>query len=312
MVFYICTNYYKPNMKKSLLLLSSFLLSIVSFSQQQIGNGDMEAWTGLGTSSEEPANWNSFMTASGGLSGAAAQQIWRSTNIRAGAAGSYCAQIKCVSIFFVAANGNMTLGKVNMASSTATSSSNYNKSWTTDVNYSEALTDTPDSIVFWVKYTPINNTHQARMSTVLHDTYDYIDGYNIDAGSAPHKVGDASLNFGTTNGVWVRKAVAFNYTGPATPNTFILTTFATNMTPGVGSVNDEVLIDDIELIYNPVNQPVVANDDAVSTFQDVAVDVSVLLNDTDPENDLDLSSLVILTPPTNGNVSIDNVTGIIT
>lgn len=299
-------------MKKTLLIINVLLLSLISFSQQQIGNGDMEAWTNVGAANEEPANWNSFKTASGGLASFAAQQIWRSTNIRPGATGSYCAQIKCVSILGVPANGNVTLGKVNMGSSTATSASNYNKSFTTDVNFSEPLTDLPDSLVFWVKYTPINNTHQARVSTILHDTYDYIDGYNVDAGSAPHKVGDASLNFTTTNGVWVRKSIPFVYTGPASPNTFILSTFATNMTPGVGSVNDEVLIDDIELIYNPVNQPVVANDDAVSTFQDMAVGVSVLSNDTDPENDLDLNSLVILTPPTNGNVSIDNVTGIIT
>ncbi len=299
-------------MKKALLIINALLFSFLSFSQQQIGNGDMETWTGLGTASEEPANWNSFKTASGGLAAFAAQQIWRSTNIRAGAAGTYCAQIKCVSILGVPANGNVTLGKVNMGSSTATSSSNYNKSFTTDVNFSEPLTDTPDSIVFWVKYTPVNNTHQARMSTVLHDTYDYIDGYNVDALSAPHKVGDASLNFSTTNGLWVRKAVAFVYTGPASPNTFILATFATNMTPGVGSVNDEVLIDDVQLIYNPVNQPVDAVNDAVSTFQDIAVDVSVLSNDSDPENDLDLGSLVILTQPNNGTVSIDNVTGVIT
>ncbi len=299
-------------MKKSLLLINGLLLSIVSYSQQQIGNGDMETWTNVGAATEEPANWNSFKTASGGLSSFAAQQIWRSTNIRAGATGSYCAQIKCVSILSVPANGNVTLGKVNMGSSTASSSSNYNKSFTTDVNFSEPLTDTPDSIVFWVKYTPINNTHQARMTTVLHDTYDYIDGFNIDAASSSHKVGEASLNFGTTNGVWSRKSVPFIYTGPATVNTFILSTFATNMTPGVGNVNDEVLIDDVELIYNPVNQPVVANDDAVTTFQDVAVDVSVLLNDTDPENDFDLTSLVILSQPTNGTISVNNLTGVIT
>ena len=84
------------------------------------------------------------------------------------------------------------------------------------------------------------------------------------------------------------------------------------MNPGGGNNNDEVLIDDIELIYNPVNQPVVANDDAVSTFQDVAVGVSVLLNDTDPENDLNLRSLVILTQPTNGTVNVNNLTGVIT
>ena len=34
---------------------------------QQINNGNMEDWDDLGSSSEEPSNWNSFMSATGGL-----------------------------------------------------------------------------------------------------------------------------------------------------------------------------------------------------------------------------------------------------
>lgn len=299
-------------MKRSILLVSGFLVSFITFSQQQIGNGSMETWTGLGTASEEPTNWNSFKTASGTMAWAGAQQVWRSTNIRSGATGSYCAQIKCVSIIGVPANGNLTLGQVNMGSSTATSSSNYNISRTADANFSEGITDTPDSIVFWVKFTPVNSSHEARISVVLHDTYDYIDGYNVDAGSSTHKVAEAQLDYGTTNGSWVRKSVPFVYTGPASTNTYIIATFATNKTPGVGTVNDEVLIDDVELIYNPVNEQIVANDDVASTFEDVAVVVPVLDNDTDAENDIDGNSLVILTQPLYGSVSVNTATGEIT
>jgi len=299
-------------MKKTVLLFAVIAASFTSFSQTQIGNGSMEAWDSPTTSSAEPVNWNSFKTASGSLSAFASQAVWRSTSVRPGATGTYCAQIKCVSVLGVAANGNMTLGQVNMGSSTATSASNYNWSKTSDVNFSEALTDTPDSIVFWVKFTPVNTSHEARMSVALHDTYNYIDGYNVDAGSAPHKVAEAQLNYGTTNGAWVRKSVPFVYTGPASANTFIIATFATNKTPGVGSVGDEVLLDDVELIYNPVNQPVVANDDAISTPQDQAVAVSVLSNDVDPENALNNSSLAVTVAPTNGSTSVNTATGVIT
>jgi hypothetical protein len=47
-------------------------------------------------------------------------------------------------------------------------------------------------------------------------------------------------------------SVPFNYVAgsPAPIPAFILVTFTTNKTPGGGSNNDEVLIDDIELIYN--------------------------------------------------------------
>jgi hypothetical protein len=304
-------------MKKTILLLNGLLFSIISFSQQQIGNGNMELWENLGTSTEEPINWNSFKTGTGSFSGAfGSTTIDQSSLVRPGS-GTYCARIwtKTVPLVGILANGNMTLGRIEMGSSDASNPANYNYSITTptpNTAFSEALTDTPDSLVFWVKYTNGNAASLARVSAILHDTYDYHDGFNIDMASAPHKVAEISHNYPSTAGQWVRKSLPWIYSGPASTNTFLLITFTTNMTPGAGNTNDEVLIDDIELIYNPVNQPVVANDDAVSTFQDVPVDVSVLLNDTDPENDLDLVSLVILTPPSNGNVSIDNVTGIIT
>lgn len=299
-------------MKKTLLLITALAGTISGFAQTQIGNGSMELWDNPTNSSAEPVNWNSFKTASGGLATFASQAVWRSTNVRPGAIGTYCAQIKCVSVLGVAANGNMTLGQVNMGNASATSASNYNKSVTNDVNFSEALTDTPDSIVFWVKFTPVNNSHEARMSVALHDTYNYIDGYNVDAGSAPHKVAEAQLNYGSTNGVWVRKSVPFVYTGPASANTFILATFSTNKTPGVGTAGDEVLLDDVQLIYNPVNAPVVANDDAITTPEDQAVAITVSSNDTDPENDLDLTSVTVTVAPTNGSTSVNPTTGVIT
>lgn len=301
-------------MKKSL-RISTYLLFFTASSlvaQQQIGNGDLEAWDNVSTTSIEPSNWNSFKTASGGLSGFASQQVWRSTAIRPGATGQYCAQVKCVSVLGVAANGNLTLGRVNMGSSNASSSSNYNYTQTNSPDFSEALTDSPDSIVFWVKYTPLNASHEARLSCALHATYDYRDGFTVDPASAPYKVAEASLNYGSTSGQWVRKSVPFIYTGPATTHTFILATFSTNKTPGVGTANDEVLIDDVQLIYNPVNQPIIANDDAITTSQDIAAVVSVLSNDTDPENAINSSSLSIVSNPTNGTVSVNTATGQIT
>ena len=234
---------------KKLALNILLFTSFGSFAQQQIGNSNMEAWENVGSATEEPNNWNSFKTGTGGLSGFASKQIERSTAIRSGATGTYCARIYSVSILSAIANGNMTLGQINMGSSTPTSSSNYNFSKTADANFSEALTDQPDSIVFWVKYTPINSGDQARVHAILHDSYDFRDP--IDANSVPHTVARAELNYGSTNGVWVRKSVPFVYEGPATTNAFILVSFTTNKTQGGGAANDEVLIDDVELIYNP-------------------------------------------------------------
>lgn len=299
-------------MKKTLLLITALAGTISGFAQTQIGNGSLESWDNVGGATEEPTNWNSFKNGSGGLvSFFGSTTIARSSAVRPGT-GAYCARIWSKSVLGVIANGNMTLGRINMGSSSATDPDNYNYSITSNALYSEPLTDAPDSLVFWVKYTNGNAASTARVSAVLHDTYDYKDGYNVDAASAPHKVAEIAYNYPSTGGQWVRKSIPWNYTGPATTHTYVLITFATNSTPGGGNNNDEVLIDDIELIYNPVNAPVVANDDAITTPEDQAVAITVSSNDTDPENDLDLTSVTVTVAPTNGSTSVNPTTGVIT
>jgi hypothetical protein len=244
--------------------LNIFLFSTLSlFAQQQIGNSNMESWDNVGQSIEEPTNWNSFKTGTGGLSSFGSQQVGRSTSIRSGSTGTYSARIYAKSTLGVVANGLLTLGQVNMGSSTANSPDNYNFTKTSDPNFSESFLGTPDSLVFWVKYTPVNGSNNARVHAILHDSYDFRDP--IDANSAPHTVARAELNYGTTGGNWVRKSVPFIYEVqvPALSIEYILVTFATSSTPGGGSANDEVLLDDIQLIYNSVG----INEQVANTFK---------------------------------------------
>jgi PKD repeat protein len=237
-------------MTRKLLSFSMLLLALNGLSQTQIGNSGMETWTNLGASTEEPTNWNSFMSGTGGLSGFASQQVQRSTNVRAGATGTYSARVWAKSTLGIVANGNLTLGQINMGSSTPSSSSNYNFSKQADANFNEAISDRPDSIVFWVRYTQAGGGVQnARMHAILHDAYDLRDP--IDANSTSHVVATAALNYPATAGAWVRKSVPFVYSGAASTVNYILVTFTTNQTPGGGAANDEVLIDDVELIYVP-------------------------------------------------------------
>ncbi len=303
----------KTSMKKTLLLITAFAGALTTAAQTQLGNGSLESWDNVGASTEEPTNWNSFKTGTGSVSGLfGSTTIARSTAVRPGS-GTYCARIWTKSpLPGILANGNMTLGQIKMGSSTPTSAANYNFTKMSDANFSEALTDAPDSLVFWVKYTNGNAASTARVSAVLHSTYDYQDGYTVDAASAPYKVAEISYNYPSTGGQWVRKSVPWNYTGPASAHTYVLITFATNSMPGGGNNNDEVLIDDIELIYNPVNAPVVANDDAITTPENQAVAITVAANDTDPENDLDLTSVAVTLAPTNGTTSVNPTTGVIT
>jgi hypothetical protein len=240
-------------MKKfySLLIVLAVFVDGTAKAQQNVNNPGFENWDNLGNNTEEPTSWNSFMSASGPLTWAAQQQIKKSTQKRPGSPGNSSVVIWSRSTLGIVANGVVTTGQVNMGSSTPSNSSNYNITRTADANFSEAYTDDPDSIVFWVRFKPASGgTEQARMSAIMHDSYDYRDPNTSDGNAASHIVGTAALNFSKTNGLWERKAVAINYSGPASTHAFILISFTTNMTPGSGSAGDSLYIDDISFSYN--------------------------------------------------------------
>lgn len=263
-------------MKRILLFTAASFFAVSAFGQAQIGNGDMENWA----NNDEPDNWNSFLTGSGGFSGAASDQCDESSDVRPGSAGTSSAYIWSESTFGIIANGNLTLGRVNMGSITPTSTSNYNYTQRMDngtptPEHSEALTDHPDSIVFWAKFDPNGGNGNARMKATLHGDYDYRDPENT--ASSAEVVGSAVVNFPETL-VWQRFAIAFDYSGPATLNdqAYILVTFTTNETPGGGDGGDELWIDDVELIYNPAG--------AVDTDGDGVLDATEATDLTNPND----------------------------
>jgi len=276
-------------MKQVILLASTAMLSFCGFAQTQIGNGDMENW-GAVSSGDEPDNWNSFMTAQGSFSFAAGVQIEQSIETRPGSSGSSSARIWSRNAGFgVVANGNMTTGKINMGAVVASDPANYNFSEISNPDHSEAITDEPDSIVFWANYNAADQGSQARMKATLHDNYEYRDPE--DAAASNHVVATAELNYSPTGG-WVRFAVPFDYTGPATSVEYILVTFASNSVPGGGDVDDEVWIDDIELIYN-----------TNSIEENTAFPVNVFLNNQDNELNFETSGFE------NGSYEVYDMTG---
>ncbi len=216
--------------------------------QTQIGNSGFESWDNV-SGGQEPTNWNSFLTASGGATTFAANQMEASTDVRPGSIGTKSAKIWSRSVLGIIANGVFSTGRVNMGAASASSPDNYNYSVTNDANFSEALTERPDSIVFWAKFLPNGHNQKARLAAVIHDNYNYRDPQN--AAAAPHVVGKAEVNFLSNGGTWQRISVPFNYTGPSQDPRFILVTFATNETPGGGAGNDQLWVDDLELVYVP-------------------------------------------------------------
>lgn len=250
-------------MRKNILLALTMFTGSVFYAnaQTQLVNGNMELWDNAGTANQEPQQWNSFKTGNcslGILCGSAQEQrLERSTDIRPGSTGTYSARIYSTSVIGIIANGNLTTGQIQLGSSTANNSANHNKTLTANAAHRMPITALPDSIVFWAKYQPGNNstTNQARMRAVLHDNYDYRDPSASDPNAPSHIVAEATRNFTrtyTSTYVWQRFAVPFTYTGPSTSPAYMLVTFTTNMNPGEGAANDQVWIDDVELIYVPI------------------------------------------------------------
>lgn len=240
-------------MKKIITLTLAITSSLALNAQTQIGNSGFEDWESVSGGSE-PVNWNGFLTPSGpsGITAFAQNQMGESTDIRPGSSGTKSVRIwsRQVPIVNVIANGNMTLGQINMGSTTANHANNYNISRITNPNHSEVMTERPDSIVFWVKFTPAGSHNgEARVKATIHNNNEYRDPE--DAASQNYVVGTAELNYSSTGGQWVRKSIPFNYNGPASDAHFILITFTTNKTPGGGAGNDQVWVDDVELVYVP-------------------------------------------------------------
>ena len=240
------------NLKNLVLILATGLLSLSSIAQMQIGNSDFENWDELGNTKERPANWNNMMN--GDMCGACGlgqkQTTWRDSDTRPGSTGSYSVKIKTtkVTILFVTSkvNGAMTVGKLHAPSTTP--SQGYNQTHRSDNQFSEVMTDKPDSLVFWAKYSITNNDDKARVSAVIHGNYDLRDPQ--DGPSAPHVVASLAQDFQTSGG-WIRKSIPFNYSGPSTDAQYILITLTSSYQPGSGKEGATLWVDDLELIYNP-------------------------------------------------------------
>lgn len=248
------------------LILSFIILSNLSFAQTQIVNLGFENWDNAGTADQEPVGWSSFKNAGGSYSGFVDnQKIERTTDTRPGSTGSYSTRIWSTSVLGIVANGTMTTGQIQAGATSASDPANHNKTIRSNSAFNQPFTGRPDSLVVWVKSNLSNSSHEARIAATIHDNYDYRDPEASDANAPAHVVGKATKNF-NTGGNWQRISIPFDYNHPATSAQYILITVTTSKTPGVGTANDEVFVDDLQFIYNPIvtiaptaTQTIVAN-----------------------------------------------------
>ncbi|MBR5982265.1 MAG: T9SS type A sorting domain-containing protein [Bacteroidales bacterium] len=231
-----------------------------SFSQvYQLENAGFEEWN---DSNGEPDGWNSFPSANCSLSvgcGTATQTRHEQAPGRPGSTGNYSCKIFATEVNIIintiTANGALTSGQIQIASSTASNVNNCNQTKTTNPDFNHHLNAKPDSIVFWAKVENANDNSEACCHLYIHDNYDLKDPLAANAnGYESHIVGAVpAYNFPNNGSTWQRHSTPIIYEGYTNNDPqFVLITFSTNKNAGSGSANDALYIDDIEFIYNPI------------------------------------------------------------
>lgn len=259
-------NFALSNLKKmrrySLFLLISFCLSnLFCFAQYgtQFENRGFESWANFGSSSStnEPVHWHSGMSASGTWSALLSQQIEPSIHTRPGSSGSQSVRLWPKSVMGVTANGNMTNGRMNAGSMSATGSDNYNYTQRSEEPFNTPLTVVPDSLTVWVCFRSASASQEAETRAAIHGDADFKFVSDGTMQPADQLVSIASEYFTRTAAAggeynWRRLSIPFDQSGPCNDPRYILFTITTNKIPGEGSTFDDLFVDDILLVYNPL------------------------------------------------------------
>lgn len=237
----------------NLFILNFLTLNLSAQYGPQFDNRSFEQWTDRVS---EPVHWHSGGTATGTFSGFVSSQIETSTQTRPGSTGSKSARVFPTSVLGITANGNITNGRMNAGSMSATGSGNYNYTQRSNNTYNTPLSQLPDSISVWVCFRSSSTTDKAQVKAVVHGDADYKFIANGTEEPANMHVATAVSSFtrtSTANGAytWRRLSIPFNNNGPCTDVRYILFTATTNETPGTGSTSDDLFIDDVLLIYKP-------------------------------------------------------------
>ena len=278
--------------------LMELVIKVAVGNGYQIANQSFENWHTSIDSYKEPNAWHSFETATGKLAEAAGHHIEASTDAHS---GSTSARIFATGMDFgffikVIANGTMTTGRMNAASALAddaTGNYAYADMSMDDLDgnkdpYYTPLCSKPDSIAAWVKFkqgTPNAQHPYATISAIITDGTRYQDP---EATTYTNVVAKAKNNeIATTGGEWKRISIPFEYTQNTVDPKAILVTISTNADAGQGSGNDEVLVDDIELIYNAKVTGLKIKGQKVSDFKADQTEYTMELNEVITADDIE-------------------------
>ncbi len=239
-------------MRKIYLSLIALAMSCTVMAQiTAIGNGGMEDWDNVGSNTEEPKQWNSNKNGSG-YATFGPKTCTRDGNPHS---GSYCAKVTTGSALGNVVNGSLTTGKVEAPSTTKAQGYISSQAYATDTNYRMRFTGRPDSLVFWIKYTPADANDKPRVEARLHVGNAYAPEAPV---SSNHP--DSTVNIiaraaylgspGVTIGSWTRVSLPFTYVDNRTPK-FILISTTSSGDQTAGADGSIMYLDDFEAIYNP-------------------------------------------------------------
>ena len=247
-----------PMKRSSIFITSLFFFSFLSINLTaqygpQFDNRGFEQWTNRVS---EPTHWHSGGTATGTFSSLVSSQIEQSTQTRPGSSGTKSVRLYPESILGVTANGNITNGRMNAGSMSATGSGNYNYTQRSQTAFNTPITQLPDSLTLWVCFRSQSTSAKAQVKAVVHGNADYkiiADGteepMNMHVATALSSFSRTSAANGAYT--WRRLSIPFNNNGPCTDVRYILMTATTNETPGSGSTSDDLFLDDLLLVYTP-------------------------------------------------------------
>ncbi|MCR4829585.1 MAG: T9SS type A sorting domain-containing protein [Bacteroidales bacterium] len=247
----------------------------------QLPNPGFEDWSGNNTS--EPEHWNSFASSDGTYASLAnTPHHYRRSGHRPGGNGNYYLTIYTKSIIGVKANGNMTTGRIHAGSMSAGSSDNYNYTQRSNSNHCQPFTGTPDSMYVWVSYYAASGNSKAQVTAIIHGDSDFRSP-NDENNTSKYK-GIAKSEFERTTSSassmqWQQLRIPFEYSGTSAAE-YILINLATNNTPGGGSANDSLSIDDIEFIYSAWLTNITAEPVALEGFEKGQLDYYIQVEDT--------------------------------
>lgn len=261
----------------------------------QLANSSFETWHISAVPYVEPNGWHSFESATGDLASLAGHHIERSSDSHTGMSS---ARLYATSIWGIVANGTMTTGRMNAGAMSAADVSNHayldmSKS-DTDGNgdpFYAPLYSRPDAVAVWVKFKQgtANSDHPyATISAVITDGTRYQDPEDKVYSNVVAKAKNNTI--ATTGSAWVCIEAPFVYTDNAVDPQAVLITLSTNADAGQGSKDDELLVDDISLIYNASVTSLSVKGQPVPGFSTAKTDYEMELNSVITADDIEVAT----------------------